>query len=60
MAYWNVRTIQTIGVQAPTSRELRKHNVDAACLSDVRIKDRDHSVIKVPGEDTWFHLYHSC
>ncbi len=47
MAYWNVRTLQGVGVQALTMRELRKYNVDIACLSEVRIPDSCHSVIKV-------------
>ncbi len=39
--------------------EFRKHNVDIACLSEVRIPDSGHSVIKVPGEEACYHLYHS-
>ncbi len=42
VAYWNVRTLQDIGVQALTTRELRKYNVDIACLSEVRIPDSGH------------------
>ncbi len=60
MAYWNVRTLQDVGVQALTMRELRKYNVDIACLSEVRIPDSCHSVIKVPGEEACYHLYHSA
>ncbi len=59
VAYWNVRTLQDVGVQALTMRELRKYNEDNACLSEVRIPDSGHSVIKVPGEEACFHLYHS-
>ncbi len=59
VAYWNVRTLQDVGVHALTMRELRKHNVDIACLSEVRIPDRAHSLIKVPGEETCYYLYHS-
>ncbi len=33
-AYWNARTLQDVGVQALTMRELRKYNVDIAYLSD--------------------------
>ncbi len=40
-------------------RELRKYNVDNACLSEVRIPDSGHSVIKMPGEKACYHLYHS-
>ncbi len=40
-------------------RVLRKYNVDIACLSEVRIPDNGHSVIKVPGEEAYYHLYHS-
>ncbi len=40
-------------------RELRKYNVDIACLSEVRIPDSGHSVIKVPGKEACYHLYHS-
>ncbi len=59
VAYWNVRTLQDVGVHALTMRELRKYNVGSACLSGVRIYDSGHSVIKVPGEEACFHLYHS-
>ncbi len=59
VAYWNVRTLQDVGVQALTMRELRKHNADIACLSEVRIPDSGHSVIKVPGDEACYHLYHS-
>ncbi len=45
VAYWNVRTLQDVGVQALTMRELRKYNVDIACLSEARIPDSGHSVI---------------
>ncbi len=57
VAYWNVRTLQDVGVQALTMRELRKYNVNIACLSEVRITDSGHSVIKVPGEEACYHLY---
>ncbi len=33
--------------------------MDIACLSKVRITDSGHSVIKVPGEEACYHLYHS-
>ncbi len=59
VAYWNVRTLQDVGVQALTMRDLRKYNVDIACLSEVRIPDSGHSVIEVPGEEACYHLYHS-
>ncbi len=41
-------------------RKFRKYNVDIACLSEVRIPDSGHSVIKVPGEEACYHLYHSA
>ncbi len=59
VTYWNVRTLQDVGVQALTMRELRKCNVDIACLSEVRIPNSGHTVIKVPGEEACYHLYHS-
>ncbi len=49
VAYWNVRPLQDVGVQALTMRELRKYNVNIACLPEIRIPDIGHSVIKVPG-----------
>ncbi len=49
VAYWNVPSLQDVGVQALTMRELRKYNVDIACLSEVRIPDSGHTLIKVPG-----------
>ncbi len=39
VAYWNVRTLQDVGVQALTIWEIRKYNVDTAWLSEVRIPD---------------------
>ncbi len=45
-------------MQALTMRELQKYNVDIACLSEVRIPDSGHSVIKVAGEEACYHLYH--
>ncbi len=59
VAYWNVLTLQDVSVQALTMRELRKYNVDIACLSEARIPGDGHRVIKVPGEETCYHLYHS-
>ncbi len=55
----NVQTLEDVGVQALTMRELRKHNIDIACFSEVRIPDSGHSVIKVPSEDACYHLYHN-
>ncbi len=55
-AYWNVRTLQGVGMQALTMRELRKYNVDIACLSEVRVPDSGHSLIKMPGEEASYHL----
>ncbi len=46
-------------MQALTMRELRKYNVETVCLSEVRVLDSGHSVIKVPGEEACYHLYHS-
>ncbi len=54
-----MRTLQDVSVQALTMRELRKYYVDVACLSEVRIPDSGHSVIKVPGEEACYHLYRS-
>ncbi len=59
VAYWSVRTLQYVGVQALTMRKLRKYNVDIVCLSEVRIPNSGHSVIKMPGEEACFHLFHS-
>ncbi len=59
VAYWNIRTLQDVGVQALAIQELRKHNVDSACLSEVGIPDSGHPVIKVLGEEAFYYLYHS-
>ncbi len=40
-------------------RGLRKYNVDIACPLEVRMQDSVHSVIKVPGEDSCYHPFHS-
>ncbi len=40
-------------------RELRKYSMDIARCLEVRIHDSGHSVIKVPGEEAPYHLYHS-
>ncbi len=58
VTYWNVRTLKDVGVQALTMLELRKYNVNIACLSEVRIPDSGHSVIKVTGEEARYHIYH--
>ncbi len=58
VAYWYVRTLQDAGVQALTMRELWKYNVDIAYLSEVRIPDSGHSVIRGPGEEVCYHHYH--
>ncbi len=42
VAYWHVRNLQDVGLQALTMRELRKYNVDIACLSEVRMPDSGH------------------
>ncbi len=57
VAYWNVRTLHGVGEQALTMWELRKNNVNIACLSEVGIPDSGHSVTKVPGEESCYHLY---
>ncbi len=36
-------------------REFLKYNVDAGCLSEIRIPVDGHSVIKVPGEETCYY-----
>ncbi len=59
VAYWSVRTLQDVAVQALTMWELRKYNVDIACLSGVGIPGSGHSAIKVPGEEACYHIYHS-
>ncbi len=59
VAYWNVRTLQDVGMQALTMRELWKYNMDISWIPEVRIPDSGHSVIKVPGEEACYHLYHS-
>ncbi len=56
VANWNVRTLQDVAVHALIMRELRKYS---ACLLKVRIPDDGDSVIKVPGEEPYYHLYHS-
>ncbi len=38
--------------------ELRKYNMDIACLSEVRISDCGHSVIKVSSKEDCYDLYH--
>ncbi len=50
VAYWNVRILQDVGVQAMTMWELRKYSVDITYLLEVRMPDSGHSVIKVLGE----------
>ncbi len=40
-------------------RELRKYNVDIVCLLKIRIIDCGHLVIKVPGNEACYHLFHS-
>ncbi len=52
VAYWNVLSLQDVGVQALTMRELRKYNVNIACLSEAKIPGDGHTVIKVPGKET--------
>ncbi len=51
VTYWNVRTLQGVGVQALTVRESREHNVDIACLSEVRIPDDGYTEFNDPGEE---------
>ncbi len=46
-------------MHALTMRELRKYNVNIACLSEVRIPDSGLSVIKMSGEEACYHLYQS-
>ncbi len=40
-------------------RELRKYSMDIARCLEVRVPDSGQLVIKVPGEETPYHLYHS-
>ncbi len=39
--------------------ELRKYKVGIACHPEIRIPDSGHSVIRMPGEEACYHLYHS-
>ncbi len=57
VAYGNVQNLLDAGVRTLTTRELRKRNVDIACLSEVRIPNSGHSVTNVPGEEAYYHLY---
>ncbi len=58
VACGNVLNFQDASLQAMTIRELRIYNVGIACLSEVRIPGDGLAVIKVPGEETCYHLYH--
>ncbi len=42
-----------------TMRELRKYDVDIACISEVRMPNTGHSVIKAPDDGTCSHIYHT-
>ncbi len=55
---WNIRTPLDVSVQALRMRELQKKHIDIACLSKIRIPDSGHFVIKVPGEESYFRMYH--
>ncbi len=46
-------------MQALIIREPRQYNADIAYPSEVRISSDRHTAIKVPGEGTCYHLYHS-
>ena len=59
VAYWNVRTMRDSGTQALTIHSLWKYGIDIACLSETRLADSGHTVIKVPQAETHYHLYHS-
>ncbi len=59
LPYLNVQSFQDVGVQALTMQKLQKHNVDIACISKIRMPDTGHSLVKVPGEEACYHLYHS-
>ncbi len=52
---YGVRTLQDVGVQVLTMRELRKYNANIAYNLEARIPESGHSVIKVPGEDACYH-----
>ncbi len=56
---WNIRTLRDEGVQALTMRILGTYRVDVAGLSDVRLPGTGQTSIKVPGADTFYHLFHS-
>ncbi len=40
-------------------RELRKYDLDIACLSEVRMPNTGYSVIKAPDDDTCYHMHHT-
>ncbi|CAE1256060.1 unnamed protein product [Acanthosepion pharaonis] len=48
IAGWNVRTLRDEGTQSLTVRTLYKYGVCVACLSEVRLPDSGHRIIKVP------------
>ena len=59
VADWNVRTHRDEGTQSLTVKTLHKYGVGVACLSEVRLPDSGHRIIKAPESDCVYHLYHS-
>ena len=59
IACWNVRTLKAPETQALTIHTLSQYNIDVACLSEVRLADSGHHIIKVPAASASYHLYHS-
>ena len=59
VAGWNVRTLRDEGMQSLTIKTLHKYGVGVACLSEVRLPDSGHRIIKVPESDCVYHLHHS-
>ena len=59
VACWNVRTLLDVGSQSLTMHSLFQHGVDIACLSEVRLPNTGSRIIKVPGYNTDYHLFHS-
>lgn len=59
IAGWNVCTLRDEGTQSLTVRTLHKYGVCVSCLSEVRLPDSGHRIIKVPESDCVYHLYHS-
>ncbi len=55
---YGLQTLQDIGVQVLTMRELHKYNVNIAYVLEADIPESGHSAIKISGENACYHLYH--